>query len=196
MKALFASLLACLFAFFLGCQQSSITDPVTIDDNALTLEDVQNLAHKDLISYYPGLIKVDDRIFDPSHYNGISPLPLFTEVKGDIRYSHQLFEVDQTPPPALLGAKVKLYINLILDAECPKQDSYMKVVAISDATVYFSGSPGTTEEFIIVERAFKVRNCCCCPMDLYLKFGISHTEVSLVSMELQKCGWAPREEEM
>ena len=181
MKVLLISLLA--FLFFLGCQENSITDPVTIDDGVLTVEELQNLSYKDLISYYPELITIDDRIADPSHPNNL------TEVTGFIRYKRQLLEEDKTSPNQI-GVKLNFYFNLYLHPECPKNDGFMRVTGISDAAVYFPD-----DEILLIERHFRVCNCCCCPLDMFFKFAITKNDVQLVSLELKKCPWKPIHQE-
>ena len=59
MKTLFVALVALLFAFFLGCQ-SSITDPVAPDQtNLASAVDQETFAYKDVISTWPGLIRIN-----------------------------------------------------------------------------------------------------------------------------------------
>jgi hypothetical protein len=190
MKVLLVSLLAFLFAFFLGCQESSVTDPATIEDAVLTIEDVQNLAYKDLISYYPEIIELNTSVYDPSHHGR-----KYTDVKGFIRYNHKLFKYETPKQPVRFGAQVKLYINTDLFPDCPNANinKCMKVVALENETVYFEGLLNHAK---IVENKFRVCNCCCCPIDLYVKFAINRSEVRLISLEIQKCGWTPIGEEM
>ena len=62
MKTLFASLVAIFLAFFIGCQESSITDPVS-NDTGWNL----GTSDKDIINNYPGAIKLDGMLSDPSN---------------------------------------------------------------------------------------------------------------------------------
>jgi hypothetical protein len=171
MKTLFVSLTAFLFAFLIGCQ-SSITDPVGTDNGYS--------ANKDFISTLTEMIKVDDAVLDPTH-----PLGNPTKVKGFIRYNLQQIQADLTltPPPPQLRVKLSAYIDLTLTPDCPrvKVNNNMKVVASIDKTVFFTGS---NDAAIFFNNVFRVRNCCCGPMDMILKFQVDRKELKLVSMEL------------
>jgi hypothetical protein len=185
MKVLLVSPLAFLFAFFLGCQENSITDPVTIDGGVLTIEDVQNLAYKDLLSYYPENIPISGSLYDPSH---ASRKP--TVIDGFVRYNHKLVKYETTKNQVRLGAEVKLYINSKLFPDCPKATDHkcMGIAAILDETVSFTGS---NEHAVAIEKKFNVCNCCCRPLEMLVKFEVSHSGVNLVSIKLQLSKWRP-----
>ena len=91
MKTLSALFAAILMVFYLGCQENSITDPGTIEDNASAVQNDQNYTDKDMITAYPGVIKIFDSIYDPTHsQNGGD------QVTGFIRYDHSSLPVSGT----------------------------------------------------------------------------------------------------
>jgi hypothetical protein len=180
MKALFVYLPAFLFLFLLGCQENSITDPGTIDDNTFTAQDDQNFASKDFISAYPRLIEISELIMDPTHPMNIDG----DQIKGIIRYDHQVTPVYSTPEVRRYRIDLKFYVNLRLNANCPNHPDCMKILGTSTDMVYFPGR--TDSRNIQVEKVFSVRNCCCGQMNLILKFNVDNKDIVLASMSLKK----------
>jgi hypothetical protein len=179
MKALLALIAAFLMVFFLGCQENSITDPGSIDDNALAVQNDQNLTNKDMISAYPGVIKIFDAIYDPTH-----PQNNGDQIKGFIRYNHQLLPVSSSYSDPTYSVKLKLYVNLEIDAKCPMHSDCMKVVAATDQNVDFAATDHNFYQE--VEKVFSVANTCCGGMVLVLKFSVDKDNLELLSMSLKK----------
>lgn len=175
MKTLFVSLVALLFAFFLGCH-SSITDPELLEPTKfIGTSGEDNSAYKDVLSYYPGAIKLEGVLYDPSHR-----LNSMAEISGIVRYNFEKVTLDKTSPkPAIKG---NMYINAELKGGCPGHGPWI-VFGTSEAIVKTSVN---YQQVIFVEKSFKVRNTCCSPMNLVLKFQVSEKALTLVSMRLVK----------
>jgi hypothetical protein len=182
MKALFVYLPAFLFLFLLGCQENSITDPGTIEDNTFTAQDDQYYVSKDFISAYPRLIEISELIKDPTHPLNIDG----DQIKGIIRYNH---EVSPTPNLNKYRVDLKFFVNLRLNANCPRHPDCMKIAGTATHTVEISGlSTGNVK----IEKVFRVCSCCCGQMNLILRFSVDINDIVLKSMSLKKInGWMP-----
>ena len=177
MKTLFVALVALFFAFIIGCQENSITDPVTNDTGAEFTTTTALDIDKDLISYYPGVVKLSGSIFDPSHR-----LNSYAEINGVVRYRLEKIYTDKTRPPRA-AIKVQLYVNAALKSNCPKQDRPWTVINTAEEVVYISP---IAQSVYFLEKSFRVRNTCCTPLNLVLKFQVDEKVVTLVSMELKR----------
>jgi hypothetical protein len=177
MKTFFACLVAFLFAFVIGCQESSITDPVSNDTELnLGTAEPNNFIDKDLISYYPGVIKLEGMLYDPSHY-----FNSFAEIKGIVRYRLDQINTDKRPPrPAI---KVQLYLNAAIRGGHTGHNRPWTVNKTAEDIVYMSPA---TQSVYFLEKSFRVSNTCCAPLNLVLKFQVDEKVVTLVSMELKK----------
>ena len=176
MKTLLACLVAFLFAFIIGCQESSITDPVSNDTELnLGTSEPNNFIDKDLISYYPGVIQLEGGLYDPSHR-----LNRMAKISGIVRYNFEKVTLDKTSPKSAI--KVNMYINAELKGGCPGHGPWV-VFGTSEAIVNTSVN---YQQVIFVEKSFKVRYTCCSPMNLVLKFQIDEKSLKLVSMRLVK----------
>ena len=79
MKTLFVSLVAFLFAFFVGCQ-NSITDPAG-SDNGEKFSGNENLVNKDVLSNYPGVIKLNGIMLYPT-----LPFNSYVTISGQVKF--------------------------------------------------------------------------------------------------------------
>ena len=181
MKAILFVLQAFVLVFFLGCQESNITDPGAIDDSTPIVQSSQTLpevSYKDLASSYPKSIIVSQLIYDPTH-----PANISEPIKGIIRYNNKL-----VPKYSALGTnqyrvQIDLLVDLILDANCPRNHDCMKITASSTETVNFYANFDQVKYF---EKVFRVNNTCCGDMNLVLKFSAGKKDISLASMSLKK----------
>lgn len=175
MKTLFVTLAAFLFAFIAGCQ-SSITDPVVPEPNKfIGTTDEETFAYKDAVSTWPGIIKLEGSLYDPSHR-----LNSMAEISGIIRYNFEKVNLDKaSPKPAI---KVKMYINAELSGGCLGQGLWI-VFGTSEAII---NNFVNYQQVIFIEKSFKVRYTCCYPMNLVLKFQVGEKALTLVSMRLVK----------
>jgi hypothetical protein len=174
MKTLFVSLVAFLFAFFFGCQ-NSITDPV-VSENAYT----ENYANKDVISTYPEVIKLQGMLDDPRQSNTLNS---GVEINGDLRYSLETVYFDSPPPAPQSAFKVRLYVHAQLKANSSQDTDIWTVKGTSEDLV---NKTDPAESIYYIQKSFRVKSKCPVPMDLVLKFQVDEKEISLVSMDLKK----------
>jgi len=190
MKTLFVALVALLFAFFLGCQ-SSITDPEVTDhtkffgsagEETFTYKDVFN-------SKYPNLLKLQGTLLDPSHRPNA-----YAEISGVVRYGIREVKggtTAQIPPEFYKVApsgtpdkqfKVDLYVDADLKGGHYRPNHPWGVQKAADQIVNIKSAH---QSAIYIEKSFRVKNTCCAPLDLVLKFEVNEKELKLVSMELK-----------
>ncbi len=172
MKTLFVSLAALLFAFFVGCQ-SSITDPVNQDNYGSAY--TENFASKDWISTFPGEIKLNGIIDDPSHsFEGCA------QINGTVRYRIDLVHFNKVRPAPHSALKVSLLVNAKIKCQNPADDNLWIVDGSSEDLVYQSN---VNQTIYYLEKSFRVqyngRG-----MDLVLKFSVIEKRLELVSMRL------------
>jgi hypothetical protein len=190
MKTLFVALAALLFAFFLGCQ-SSITDPeISSHTKYLGSAGENTHTYKDAFSFkYPNQIKLEGTLLDPSHrpngYAEISGVVRFgiREVKGE-SVAINSTEFYKTAPSGTPDKKFK--VDLYIDAELkgghyrPHRPWTVKKAA--DQIVDLNSANQSTT---YIQQSFRVKNTCCAPLDLIVKFKVNEKELKLVSMELK-----------
>jgi hypothetical protein len=175
MKTLFVALVTFLFALIIGCQESSITDPVSNDTGTNSVAQESIYMDKDISSYYPGVIKLDGLLPDPSHF-----LNSFARIKGMVRYRMDEIKINDltTSPPNAVS--VKLFVSAQLFGESPKPVSPWIVTGTSaDVMVYTHNGLAN----YVLEKSFRVRNT---SLNLILKFRVYDKSVKLTSMTLKK----------
>ena len=176
MKTLFISIVALFFAFLIGCQENSITDPVMDNTGTEFTTPTASDIDKDLISTYPGVIILEGMLYDPSHQ-----LNSFAEIKGIVKYRLDQINTDKRPPrPAI---KVQLYVNAAIRGYHTGHNRPWTVNKAAEDIVYMSP---TAQSVYFLEKSFRVSNSCCAPLNLVLKFQVDEKVVTLVSMELKK----------
>jgi hypothetical protein len=177
MKTLFISLVAVLFAFFLGCQ-NSITDPVVPEStNIAGAVDEETFAYKDAVSLWPGLIKLDESICEPIHNTCNTTL-----IGGVLRY-----DIKGLPPrhrfiPTL---KVGIYINAEFKSNLFETANTWRVYGMTEDIVYFSAAE---QQFYNLDKEFLLTNTGDYRLKLVLKFKVYKNYLELVSMDLKNRG--------
>ena len=173
MKTLMVALVAFLVAFLIGCQENSITDPVTNETDSHQSALMENSVDKNitLSSYFPGAIKLDGLLYDPVH-----PLNSFAKISGVVRYRINRFALDEQ-------VKVNLYINAELKANCPLSAGLWKIIETAEAIV---DAPSNGSATLYFEKSFRVRHSSCAPLKLVVKFQLSKDVLKIVSTELEK----------
>lgn len=199
MKTLFVALVALLFAFFLGCQ-SSITDPEITDNTKFFGSADENLyAYKDAFSFkYPNQLKLEGTLLDPSHRLN-SYANIFGVVRYGVRevknYAVNSTEFFKTAPSGTSDKKFKvdLFVNADLKGGCPGHNHCWEVKKAAEQTVIVNSA---NQSAIFIQKSFRVKNTCCAPLDLIVKFEVDGKELKLVSMELKIAeGWSRANEE-
>ena len=98
MKKLFLTLISCFVLFALGCQENSITEPLSSE-----------AAEKDGLqedTYNHGFIKLDGMLADPSR-----PFNCCLEIRGVIEYEHRLIYIDPDQSTSSYYVSLKLAIE-------------------------------------------------------------------------------------
>jgi hypothetical protein len=170
MKTLFVSLIAFLFALFVGCQ-SSITDPLADGMEISSVYHIQSDAYKDAISFYPGAIKLEGKLYDPSQLHNDD-----TDISGIIRYRLDQNDFDS-------GIKVSLFVKAELKCKNMWNGQPMTINKTSQDIVYRTYS---NRSFYYLEKEFDVENVCRVPLILVLSFRLDEKELNLESMNLKK----------
>jgi len=184
MKTLVGSLVVLVFAFFIGCQ-NSITDPVVPDQTNYNNTAVEEtVAYKDAITAansWPGLIRLHNGIYDPSHPS------LNVKLIGNIRYKIESANVSGVYSYGKI--KVSIFNDIQVRSGCPRQQVTPSVRSFAFANVKKSAA---NEEINYIEKSFIVRNTCCGQLTLVLKFGVRENDIYLVSSTLKpRGGWLP-----
>ena len=190
MKTLFVALVALMFAFFLGCQ-SSITDPEITDNTKFLGSADENLyAYKDAFSLkYPNKLKLEGTLLDPSHRpNG------YAAISGSVSYGvrevksgsvvFNTTEFYKTAPSGTYDKKFKvdLFVNADLKGGCPGHNHCWEVKKAAEQTVIVNSA---NQSAIFIQKSFRVKNTCCAPLNLVLKFKVFEKKLEFVSMALE-----------
>jgi len=187
MKTLFVALVALMFAFFLGCQ-SSITDPeITDNTKFFGSADENTYAYKDAFHFkYPNQLKLEGTLLDPSHrpnsYANINGSVSYgvREVKGG-SVAFNTPEFYKTAPSGTPDKKFK--VDLFVDADLKGGHNHAwSVEKAASQTIIINSA---NQSVIFIQKSFRVKNTCCAPLDLVLKFQVDGKELKLVSMELK-----------
>lgn len=177
MKTLFVSLVAVLFAFFAGCQ-NSITDPVVPEStNVAGTVDEETVAYKDAISSWPGIIKLDESICEPIHNTCNTTL-----IGGVIRYNIQGLPPRHRFIPVL---KVGIYINVEFKSNLFETADTWRVNGRTEDIIYFTAAD---QQFYNLDKEFLLTNTGDYRLKLVLKFKVYKKSLELVSMELKNRG--------
>lgn len=105
MEKLFLTLVSLFFLFTIGCQQNSLTEPLTSE-----VAEKENFQED---TYLHGFMKLDGMLADPSR-----PLNSWLEIGGEIEYEHRIIYLnpDQTAS--------QYYVSLKLTIEAELFDPY------------------------------------------------------------------------
>lgn len=190
MKTLFVSLVALLFAFFLGCQ-NSITDPEMSESTQFVGNAQEDIAtYKDFISFtYPNVIKLSGTLLDPNQsiYNQV-------KISGVVRYgikkintgtnsqipvAHYKSSPNETSTPKY---KVDFYLDAAFKSNDPHCNRTWSAKGTADQIFVTNSLNNAVVSFV---KSFRVKNTCYSPLYLVLRFEFSEKELRLVSMDLQ-----------
>jgi len=174
MKTLFVILSSLLLVFIVGCQESSITDPVADNTAQVHSSFMENSLNKDIT--YPNVIKLDGSLSDPSHF-----FNSYAEIGGVLQYRIDKVQFDRRPP--YTGIKVSLKVNAELKTDCPHATRSWLVNGRTNTILNTSPAVQITNSF---EKSFKVNYTCCGKLNLVMKFSLSGKYLTLESMKLVK----------
>jgi len=174
MKTLFVCLVTFLFAFIIGCQESSITDPVKSDAELNSRSDELNYLNKDFITANSHIIMLDGRLKDPTHSPHHYPI-----INGYIKYSLGPNFVDKKYSNPFV--KLNIYVNARLKSSCPHAN---RAWIVNEKSVVVVNTSLKTKS--LIEKSFKVKYTCCGNLNLVLTFSFTRKQLSLESMRLVK----------
>lgn len=196
MKTLFVALVALLFAFFSGCQ-NSITDPVVPESaEYTTTPEQETFAYKDVFYFtYPNEIKLQGFLYDP-----IKKLNNLVEIDGVARYGiREISSGSQALTPRdiyKIGSsgtqdkklKVDLFVDAVFEMKCPNQNAPWSIKKATEQVVIESSA---NQSVIYIVKSFRVNNTCRAPLNLVLTFQLDNKVLTLASMELKLVnGWS------
>ncbi len=177
MKTLFVSLVVFLFAFIIGCQESSVTDPLSNNTEMNSSTEELNIASKNVVPFwpdYPKKINLLGVMHDPVHVFG------YTKIKGVVKYDLQIIT---SPDPAYKKAvKIRMSINGLIIHRCPMGAEPWNVSGTSEDIWYLGADRPST-----LQKSFTILNPCCAPVRILLTFNVNEKYLTLKSMYLMKC---------
>ncbi len=90
----------------------------------------------------------------------IQPIPhnVSEPIKGIIRYNYKSVPMYSALGTNQYRVQIDLFVDLILDAACPRNHGCMKIAAASAETVNFYTNYDQVKYF---EKVFRVKNTCC-----------------------------------
>jgi len=179
MKNLFLSLVVFSILFVIGCQENTITDPLSTESSG-----IQNVANgtavKNIIQdnkNVPTIIRFENEL--PSPYPVNTLIECFI-VAGTIEVKHQVWQLD----PAPLNPQYRVNVKLHMDAEvnCTKGPYITPWLIKGDTedTFYFLEA----EKKVTFTKYYKVLGRSD-RMQLVCKYGVTLEGVSLIDMKLR-----------
>ena len=162
MKQLLFSLVVFSVVFVIGCQENSITDPISIESITKDQTTVD--------PFTSGVTPVEGLLIVPGGFQS------YYSIQGQINYTHELVLLDPIPPAP------QYYINLNLSVRALLTDeghNAFRISSQSEDIVYDSG-----DRINVLEKSFPIlgRND---GMVLVCKFNVTTDGVELSSMWLR-----------
>ena len=142
MKKLFLTLVAISVLFVIGCQENTITDPLSTESPGI--QSVTNgTAVKNITQDVPDIIKFENVLESPYPVN--DPGECFI-VAGTIEVDHKVWQLDPFPP----NPQYRVTVGLCIDAEmnCTitmgQERNRWFIECDTENTIYFSGAEAIT----------------------------------------------------
>ena len=184
MKNLFVSLVVFSILFVIGCQENTITDPLSTESPVVqavnTNTAVKNLTpDKDI----PIVLKFEKEFLSP--YSRIDPPECFV-VDGEVRVQHKVQQLDPFPP----NPQYRVTVGLCMDAEmnCGNESARNRWYINCDTKnmIYFSG-----DETVPLTKYYTFRGRSD-RMQLVVTYTISLDGVSITKMSLRLPKYDPQ----
>lgn len=172
MKTLFVCLVAFLFAFIIGCQENSITDP-------LTTEPIEKVQPGTSDTYRHGFISLESVLSDPYPVGNS-----FYRISGQIEFDQRIVYVDPMLPAS------QRYLSLHLETNADLQ-YFCTVCSPSELDELAGFIADVSEEFIpiggnyvsLLEKTFTIQGRED-GMVLKARFSVSNNRIELNAMWL------------
>jgi hypothetical protein len=172
MKNLFISLAVAFVLFVTGCQENSITDPITNESPDKIQADIPDI-------YLHGIIPLEAALADPHHV-----VNSFYRISGQIAYDFRIFYMDPIPPSAQRYASIYFESNADLQYFCtvcpPSEEDKLAgfIADVSEAYVPLGGN------FVsLLEKTFTIQGRED-GMVLKARFAVSNDRIELSAMWL------------
>jgi hypothetical protein len=168
MKTFLIPVAALSLLLLFGCE-STINEPNEISNTKFVgaLQENPN-TYKDAVTSFPGVIRLDDGIFDPLN-------PSYkVRIEGVVRYNiERVANIDAT------ALSVTIYINAKLFTSRPNQDQPQPWTIYGLTTDVLNSGTG------FLEKVYEVRNTGDYCYKLFLRYKVTQRNVYVVSMELK-----------
>ena len=139
MKKILLTIVVFSVLFIIGCQENSITDPITVEptNNVQMTDD----------TFLPDRMVLEGLLVDPS-----VPFSYMT-IRGYIEYEHRLVLVDPIPPAPQYYVLLQLTVNAELGSPNGYEDPIWYIQSVSEDMIYVS-----EEGIYILEKSFQVQD--------------------------------------
>jgi len=139
MKKLFLTLVTFSILFVVGCQENSITDPLTVEPtNKVQQPDPSN----------QGTITLNDLLLDPS-----VSIENYLTISGQIDYVHRIELVDPIPPAPQYYVSLSLSVNASLTSSTDSPNEPTMVVTSESEDIMYVSEDG----IYLLEKSFPIR---------------------------------------
>ena len=165
MKKLISSAAAILFLLLLGCQESSITDPVMSKTAGINLNGD--------FSHNHNFIKFDRMLVDPS-----APLRNYLQIWGEVEYEHSVVILDPMPPAPQEYIQLRMRMSANIKDPYSPLDIIWTVEGESGDIIYTKNDKA---EVLLKNYSVEGRDD---GMSLVVKFYVSNDGLQLNSMWL------------
>jgi hypothetical protein len=124
-KNLFLTIVVSSVLLLIGCQENSITDPVSVDP----VNKTQNLSSTDTQGRFP----LEGRLINPG--DGLNQ---YFAIEGSIDYIHELVPLDPIPPAPQFFVSLKLNVNAELRDPLSPTDPIWTISDRTEDMIYVS----------------------------------------------------------
>jgi len=176
MKKLFLTLVAISVLFVIGCQENTITDPLST--NSPVIQSVTNgTAVKSITQDVPAIIRFENVLESP--YPSSDPGGECFLVAGTIEVDHKVWQLDPIPPNPQYRVVVKLCVDAEMNCTTEHERNRWFIECDTENTIYFSGDEAftLTKYYTVKGRSDR--------MQLVVDYEVSIDGVALKGMELR-----------
>jgi len=177
MKKLFLSLVVFSILFVIGCQENTITDPLSTESSE-TQSITTETADKNLPQDYqdvPEIIRFEKEL--PSPYPNLAPKSFV--VAGTIEVDHKVWQLDPIPPNPQYHVKVGLSMDAEMNSTAGQERNRWFIKGNTENTIFFTGDEvfTLTKYYTVAGRSDR--------MQLVCEFEVTVRGVALLDMELR-----------
>ena len=164
MKNLILFFVAVSVLFVIGCQENTITDPLSPN------------SPKNITNDIPDVIKFENELQSP--YSSVDPLECFI-VGGRINVDHKVFQLDPIPPNPQYRVSLKLCMDAEMNCAAGNERPRWSIWCVTDNIIYFTGDEvfTLTKYYTVEGRSDR--------MQLVVDYEVSIDGVSLKDMKLR-----------